>query len=46
MLDGIDQYREALDEDFGLNVSDEDLMKMLEVAERRGEKGAPRPFFS
>jgi N-hydroxyarylamine O-acetyltransferase len=45
-LDGNDQYRRVLHEEFGLNVSDEDLAMMLEVAEQRGAKGAPHPFFS
>jgi len=36
----------VLREEFGLNVSDEDLAMMLEIVERRGAKGAPRPFFS
>jgi|KBSMisStaDraftv2_1062788.scaffolds.fasta_scaffold395834_1 N-hydroxyarylamine O-acetyltransferase len=45
-LDGIDEYRSVLREEFGLNVSDEDLAMMLEIVERRGAKGAPHPFFS
>ena len=45
-LDGIDEYRSVLREEFGLNVPDEDLAMMLEIVERRGAKGAPHPFFS
>src|SRR5262249_28908190 len=45
-LEGIAQYSSVLREEYGLNVSDEDLAKMLEIVERRGAKGAPHPFFS
>nr|GAJ31388.1 N-hydroxyarylamine O-acetyltransferase [Bradyrhizobium sp. DOA9] len=45
-LDGNDAYRRVVREEFGLNVSQEDLAAMLEVVEQRGAKGAPHPFFS
>jgi N-hydroxyarylamine O-acetyltransferase len=31
---------------FGLNVSDDELGRMLEIVEQRGAKGAPHPFFA
>ena len=45
-LEGNDAYRQVVCEEFGLNVSHEDLAAMLEVVEQRGAKGAPHPFFS
>nr|WP_271525931.1 arylamine N-acetyltransferase [Bradyrhizobium sp. CCBAU 53380] len=45
-LDGNDEYRRVVREEFGLNVSQEDLAAMLKVVEQRGTKGAPHPFFS
>lgn len=45
-LDGIDEYRRAVCEEFGLNVPDQDLAMMMGIAERRGAKGAAHPFFS
>jgi hypothetical protein len=32
--------------EFGLNVADEELAKMLKIVEQRGAKGAPHPFFA
>ncbi|MBR0939345.1 arylamine N-acetyltransferase [Bradyrhizobium jicamae] len=45
-LNGNKEYRHVVREEFGLNVSQEDLAAMLEVVEQRGAKGAPHPFFS
>jgi N-hydroxyarylamine O-acetyltransferase len=45
-LQGADQYRGVLRGEFGLNVSDEELAKMLKIVEQRGAKGAPHPFFA
>lgn len=45
-LDGDEEYRHVVREEFGLNVSREDLAAMLEVVKKRGAKGAPHPFFS
>lgn len=45
-LNGADQYRNVLRDEFGLNVSDEELARMLEIVEQRGVKGAPHPFFA
>jgi N-hydroxyarylamine O-acetyltransferase len=45
-LQGADEYRSVLRGEFGLNVSDDDLAKMLEIVEQRGAKGAPHPFFA
>jgi N-hydroxyarylamine O-acetyltransferase len=45
-LQGADQYRSVLRDTFGLNVSDDELDRMLEIVEQRGAKGAPHPFFA
>jgi N-hydroxyarylamine O-acetyltransferase len=45
-LQGADQYRGVLREKFGLDVSDDELGRMLEIVEQRGTKGAPHPFFA
>ena len=46
MLQDVDEYRCVVRDEFGLNVSDEELGKMLEIVEKRGAKGAPHPFFA
>lgn len=45
-LNGNDEYRHVVREEFGLNVSREDLAAMLQIVEQRGAKGAPHPFFT
>jgi N-hydroxyarylamine O-acetyltransferase len=45
-LNGAGQYSSVLRDEFGLNVSDEELARMLEIVEQRGAKGAPHPFFA
>jgi len=45
-LQGADQYSSVLRGVFGLNVSDDELGRMLEIVEQRGAKGAPHPFFA
>ena len=32
--------------EFGLNMTDEEIRTCIEVMERKGEKGAPHPFFA
>ena len=45
-LGDIAEYRSVLSETFGLNLAEADLARALENAERRGERGAPHPFFA
>lgn len=45
-LQDVDEYRCVLRSEFGLNVSDEELGRMLQIVEKRGAKGAPHPFFA
>jgi N-hydroxyarylamine O-acetyltransferase len=45
-LHGVGQYSSVLRDEFGLNVSNEELSRMLEIVEQRGAKGAPHPFFA
>lgn len=40
------EFRSVLRDQFGLNMSDEEIRACIEVMERRGKKGAPHPFFA
>ena len=40
------EFRSVLRDEFGLNMSDDEIQKCIEVMERKGEKGAPHPFFA
>jgi len=40
------EFRSALRDEFGLNISDEEVRTCVSVMERKGEKGAPHPFFA
>ena len=40
------EFRSVLRDDFGLNISDDDVHQCIEVMERRGHQGAPHPFFA
>ncbi len=46
LLEDETEYRSVLREEFGLNMSDEEIRTCIEVMERKGEKGAPHPFFA
>ena len=39
-------FRSALRGEFGLNMTDEEIRACVDVMERKGEKGAPHPFFA
>jgi hypothetical protein len=39
-------FRSVLREEFGLRMTDEEIRACIEVMERKGEKGAPHPFFA
>jgi N-hydroxyarylamine O-acetyltransferase len=40
------EYRSVLKDEFGLNMSDEDIRTCISVTEQKGAKGAPHPFFA
>ncbi len=40
------EFRTVLRDDFGLNMSDDDIRTCIAVMEAKGEKGAPHPFFA
>jgi len=40
------EYRSVLRDEFGLNMSDEDIQACISVMEQRGAKAAPHPFFA
>ena len=40
------EYRSVLRDEFGLNMSDDEIRTCISVMERKGEKGAPLPFFA
>jgi N-hydroxyarylamine O-acetyltransferase len=46
MLEGMDEYRTVLRDEFGVALSDEDLRTALTNVERRGTRGPPHPFFA
>jgi N-hydroxyarylamine O-acetyltransferase len=45
-LRDIADFTGVLREEFGLNMTDEEIAKCVDVMERKGEKGAPHPFFA
>jgi N-hydroxyarylamine O-acetyltransferase len=40
------EFRLVLRHEFGLNISDDEVRQCIEVMERRGQHGAPHPFFA
>ena len=40
------EFRLVLRDEFGLNISDDDVHQCIEVMERQGHRGAPHPFFA
>ena len=40
------EFRAVLRDEFGLNMTDEEIRTCIDVMERKGEKGAPHPFFA
>lgn len=46
LLKGEAEFRSALREEFGLNISDDEVRTCIAVMEQKGAKGAPHPFFA
>jgi N-hydroxyarylamine O-acetyltransferase len=40
------EFRSVFRDEFGLNMSDDEVRTCISVMERKGEKGAPHPFFA
>lgn len=40
------EFRSVLRDEFGLRMTDEEIRACIDVMERKGEKGAPHPFFA
>jgi len=40
------EFRVVLRDEFGLNMTDDEIRTCIEIMERKGEKGAPHPFFA
>jgi N-hydroxyarylamine O-acetyltransferase len=40
------EFRSVLRGEFGLNMTDNEIRSCIDVMERKGEKGAPHPFFA
>ena len=40
------EFTSVLRREFGLNLTDEEIRACIDVMERKGEKGAPHPFFA
>ena len=40
------EFRSVLRDEFGLNMTDEEIRTCIDVMERKGERGAPHPFFA
>jgi len=40
------EFKSVLRDEFGLNMSDDEIRTCISVMERKGEKGAPHPFFA
>lgn len=40
------EFRSVLRDEFGLNMSDEEIRTCISIMEREGEMGAPHPFFA
>ena len=46
MLQSSTEYRDVLGETFGVELTEADLALALDTVARKGEKGAPHPFFA
>ncbi len=46
LLSGKAEYRQVLEEQFGLSLPDDELTQALATVEEKGSKGAPHPFFA
>ncbi len=46
LLDTEEQYRSVLRDEFGLNLTDDEIRTCIDVMRCKGEKGAPHPFFA
>lgn len=40
------EFRAVLRDEFGLNMTDDEIRTCMDIMEREGEKGAPHPFFA
>ena len=40
------EFRSVLRDEFGLKMTDEEIRTCIDVMQRKGEKGAPHPFFA
>jgi arylamine N-acetyltransferase len=40
------EFRSVLREEFGLRMSEEEIRTCIDVMQRKGDKGAPHPFFA
>jgi hypothetical protein len=40
------EFRSVLRDEFGLNLTVEDIRACIDVMRHKGEKGAPHPFFA
>lgn len=40
------EFGAVLRDEFGLNMTDDEIRTCIDVMERKGEKGAPHPFFA
>lgn len=40
------EFRSVLRDEFGLDMSDDEIHACIDIMERKGEKGAPHPFFA
>jgi N-hydroxyarylamine O-acetyltransferase len=40
------EFTSALHDEFGLNISDDEIRTCITIMERKGEKGPPHPFFA
>ena len=41
-----DEYRGVLRNEFGLDMTDDEITACLAIVEQRGTRGPPRPFFA
>jgi N-hydroxyarylamine O-acetyltransferase len=46
ILEGEEELRGVLEQDFGLRLSDDELRTALAHVEQRGTRGPPHPFFA
>lgn len=40
------EFRSVLRDEFGLQMTDDEIRTCIDVMERKGERGAPHPFFA